>query len=103
MDYRKECVVKPAAKVRLGRIDPRFPEVPHDDKEIAERVEKNRARIADQQLRIYAERRHSVLIVLQGLDAAGKDSVVKHILSTMNPDELHRCRLQGADARGSRA
>ena len=41
--------------------------------------------MADQQLRIYAERRHSVLIVLQGLDASGKDSVVKHILSTMNP------------------
>ena len=71
--------------MRLDRIDPRFPEVPHDDKEIDERVEKNRARMADQQLRIYAERRHSVLIVLQGLDASGKDSVVKHILSTMNP------------------
>ena len=85
MDYRKELVVKPGAQVRLDRIDPRFPEVPHDSREIDERVEKNRARMADQQLRIYAERRHSVLIVLQGLDAAGKDSVVKHILSTMNP------------------
>ena len=85
MDYRKELVVKPGAQVRLDRIDPSFPEVPHDNREIDERVEKNRARMADQQLRIYAERRHSVLIVLQGLDAAGKDSVVKHILSTMNP------------------
>ena len=71
--------------MRLDRIDPRFPEVPQTTEEIAERVEKNRARIADLQMRIYAERRHSVLIVLQGLDAAGKDGVVKHILSAINP------------------
>ncbi|MBV9111529.1 MAG: polyphosphate kinase 2 family protein [Hyphomicrobiales bacterium] len=85
MDYRKELIVKPETQVRLDRIDPRFSEVSLDNQEIDTRIEKNRARMADQQLRIYAERRHSVLIVLQGLDAAGKDGVVKHILSAMNP------------------
>jgi PPK2 family polyphosphate:nucleotide phosphotransferase len=85
MDYRKHFVVKPDTKVRLDSVDPRFPEAAHGSQEIEELVEKNRARMADLQLRIYAERRHSVLIVLQGLDAAGKDGVVKHILSAMNP------------------
>jgi PPK2 family polyphosphate:nucleotide phosphotransferase len=37
------------------------------------------------QYRMYAENKHSLLIVLQGLDAAGKDGVVRHVLSGMNP------------------
>jgi PPK2 family polyphosphate:nucleotide phosphotransferase len=85
MDYRKHLMVEPGSRARLDRIDPRFPTIAHDKNEIEELIERNRARIADLQLRIYAERRHSVLIVLQGLDAAGKDGVVKHILSAMNP------------------
>jgi PPK2 family polyphosphate:nucleotide phosphotransferase len=85
MDYRKRFVVRPDTRLRLDRIDPRFSEAPHDSLEIDGLIEKNRARLADLQLRIYAERRHSVLIVLQGLDASGKDGVVKHILSAMNP------------------
>jgi PPK2 family polyphosphate:nucleotide phosphotransferase len=85
MDYRKHFVVAPGSRAKLDRIDPRFPDISHDKSEIEKFIERNRARIADVQLRIYAERRHSVLIVLQGLDAAGKDGVVKHILSAMNP------------------
>jgi PPK2 family polyphosphate:nucleotide phosphotransferase len=34
---------------------------------------------------LYAENKHSLLIVLQGLDAAGKDGVVKHVFSGFNP------------------
>ena len=37
---------------------------------------------------MYAENKHSLLIVLQGLDAAGKDGVVRHVLSGMNPSGL---------------
>ena len=37
------------------------------------------------QYRMYAENKHSLLIVLQGLDAAGKDGVVRHVLTGMNP------------------
>jgi PPK2 family polyphosphate:nucleotide phosphotransferase len=34
---------------------------------------------------MYAERKHSLLIVLQGLDAGGKDGVIRHLLTGMNP------------------
>jgi PPK2 family polyphosphate:nucleotide phosphotransferase len=37
------------------------------------------------QYRMYAENKHSLLIALQGLDAAGKDGVVRHVLTGMNP------------------
>src|SRR3954447_20468196 len=49
--------------------------------ELARRVD----RIADLQARLYAEESRAVLIVLQGIDAAGKDSTVKHVFSGTNP------------------
>lgn len=85
MDYRKRFIVTPGRRVKLDRIDPSFPDMPAAKDEIAALTEKNGARIADLQTRIYAERRQSALIVLQGLDAAGKDGVVKHTLSALNP------------------
>jgi PPK2 family polyphosphate:nucleotide phosphotransferase len=42
-------------------------------------------RLSDLQERLYANHRWAVLIVLQGMDAAGKDSVVAHVMSGVNP------------------
>jgi polyphosphate kinase 2 (PPK2 family) len=42
-------------------------------------------RIADLQARLYAEEERGLLVVLQGIDAAGKDSTVKHVFSGVNP------------------
>jgi PPK2 family polyphosphate:nucleotide phosphotransferase len=42
-------------------------------------------RLADLQERLYAEHRWAILVVLQGMDAAGKDSVIKHVMSGLNP------------------
>jgi len=48
-------------------------------------------RLSDLQERLYAQDRWSVLIVLQAMDAAGKDGVIKHVLSGINPQgcEVH--------------
>ena len=43
------------------------------------------ARLEDMQERLYAHGRWSVLIVLQGMDAAGKDGVIKHVMAGINP------------------
>ena len=48
--------------------------------------------IAALQERIYAEEKRAVLIVLQGIDAAGKDSTVKHVFRETNPTG---CRVYG--------
>lgn len=42
-------------------------------------------RLADLQQRLYAQDRWAVLVVLQGMDASGKDSLIKHVMSGMNP------------------
>jgi PPK2 family polyphosphate:nucleotide phosphotransferase len=56
------------------------------DKDEAETIlEANRRRLADYQERLYAQDRWSVLVILQGMDAAGKDSTIKHIFEDVNP------------------
>jgi PPK2 family polyphosphate:nucleotide phosphotransferase len=51
------------------------------------------------QERLYADDRWSVLIVLQAMDAAGKDSVIKHVMSGLNPQgvEVHSFKQPSAE------
>ena len=55
-------------------------------------TEKIAKKIRALQLRLYAEGRQSLLIVLQGLDAAGKDGTINHVLGMMNPQG---CKVTG--------
>jgi PPK2 family polyphosphate:nucleotide phosphotransferase len=48
-------------------------------------VEAGRERLAGLQEKLYAQDRWSILIILQGMDAAGKDSTIKHIFDGVNP------------------
>jgi PPK2 family polyphosphate:nucleotide phosphotransferase len=62
------------------------------DKDKAEKIlEANRKRLIDFQQKLYAQDRWSVLLVLQGMDAAGKDSTIKSIFAGVNPQgcEVH--------------
>jgi PPK2 family polyphosphate:nucleotide phosphotransferase len=56
-------------------------------------------RLTELQQRLYAENRWSVLIVLQAMDAAGKDSVIKHVMSGINPQgcEVHSFKAPSAE------
>ena len=49
------------------------------------------ARLTERQQVLYAQSQWAVLVVLQGMDAAGKDSVIKHVMSGVNPQgcEVH--------------
>src|SRR3954463_16282246 len=56
------------------------------DKEEGEAIiEQNRKRLADFQEKLYAQDRWSVLVLLQGMDASGKDSAIKSIFEGVNP------------------
>ncbi len=56
-----------------------------DRDEAEELVDANRKRLSDFQEKLYAQDRWSVLLILQGMDAAGKDSTIKHIFEGVNP------------------
>jgi PPK2 family polyphosphate:nucleotide phosphotransferase len=56
------------------------------DKDKAEKIlEANKKRLNDFQEKLYAQDRWSLLLILQGMDAAGKDSVIKNIFDGVNP------------------
>lgn len=48
-------------------------------------LESNKVELAEAQELLYADGRHSVLIVFQAMDAAGKDGTIKHVMSGVNP------------------
>ncbi len=50
-----------------------------------EKTAKLMADLDDLQNLLYAENKHSVLIVIQGMDASGKDGAIRHVFSTVNP------------------
>lgn len=53
--------------------------------ELEQRTEENLEQIAKLQDRLYADHREGLIVVLQAMDAAGKDSTVKHVMSGLNP------------------
>ena len=84
-DYLKKLIVEPGSKIRLKHFDPGY-HGKHESRESAlPEIQKNLQRMEELQYLMYAENKHSLLIVLQGLDAAGKDGVVRHVLTGMNP------------------
>ena len=86
MNYRKRFVVEPGAKVRLGKIAPEFKDA-HDKSHdsATPEIQKHVERMAKAQYLLYADGSQSLLVVLQALDAGGKDGVVRHVFSAMNP------------------
>ena len=62
-----------------------------EKKMIVKKTLANVNRISELQAKLYADARESVLIVLQALDAAGKDSTIKHVMSTVNPQGVDVC------------
>jgi PPK2 family polyphosphate:nucleotide phosphotransferase len=81
-------VVRPGEPARLEERDPRFT-LGLDKDEGKARLEELRDRLATLEHRLYAEGRRSVLLVLQGLDASGKDGVIRSVFVGLNPVGCH--------------
>ncbi len=78
-------MIAPGAKLKLKTIDPAFTGGLADGDAVAEETARNLKRLEDLQAKLCADGRHSVLVVLQGLDAAGKDGTVDHVMGVLNP------------------
>jgi PPK2 family polyphosphate:nucleotide phosphotransferase len=85
MDYRRQFIVEPGAKVRLAKIDPSYTGEHESQDKAADEIRRHVERIDKLQYLLYADAKQSLLIVLQALDAGGKDGVVRHLFSGMNP------------------
>ena len=79
------------SRFRLKDIDPRDPWGKRLKPIADEMLKQSCKRMSGLQERLYAQDRWSVLLIFQAMDAAGKDSTIKHVMSGVNPQgcEVH--------------
>lgn len=77
--------VEPGKKIRLQDIDPNDTGSLTGKKEAKKLLSKNIERMANLQNILYAQSKHALLIVLQAMDAGGKDGTIRKIMSGVNP------------------
>ena len=83
---RDRWIVKPGASLSLADRDPRDASgAPGGKKETRALLEDLGTELAGLQERLYAESRQTLLVVLQAVDAGGKDGTVKHVFHGVNP------------------
>jgi PPK2 family polyphosphate:nucleotide phosphotransferase len=86
MSDRDRFVVAPGEPFSLAGRDPRAtPGAPGGKKETTATLDDLGDRLAGLQERLYAESSQSLLVVLQAMDAGGKDGTVKHVFAGANP------------------
>ncbi|MDQ6774762.1 MAG: polyphosphate kinase 2 family protein [Actinomycetota bacterium] len=78
--------VAPGSKVRLERdFDPAFKAGVKKKQQGLEMLRRGVEALSEYQARLAAQNVHGVLVVLQGLDASGKDGTIRHVMSGVNP------------------
>lgn len=77
-------IINKMGKIRLSEISTRAPKGLDKD-EIKEKTQKMVAELDDLQNLLFAENKHSVLVIIQGMDGSGKDGVIRNVLGNMNP------------------
>jgi PPK2 family polyphosphate:nucleotide phosphotransferase len=85
MKLTEKFLVKPGENVKLADHDAAFTAGLKDKDEAKDRLKKNIKRLSELQRLLYAENKHALLIVLQAMDAGGKDGTIRHVMSGVNP------------------
>jgi PPK2 family polyphosphate:nucleotide phosphotransferase len=85
MNFTRRLIVEPDTEIKLSKYNPDDTfDYAHDTK-LEEKLTKTLKRLDDLQYLFYAEKKHALLVVLQGIDAAGKDGTIRHVMSGVNP------------------
>ena len=78
-------LIEPGSDVSLSDHDPAATFGWKQNGDLDRKLRKNLARIDELQYVLYAENKRALLLVLQGMDASGKDGVIRHVMSGFNP------------------
>ena len=82
----KQYLVEPGTKVKLSNWDPNDTgDLKGGKQEGLAEVARLNKNLEELQEILYAEHKHQVLIVLQGMDTSGKDGVIRHVFEGVNP------------------
>jgi PPK2 family polyphosphate:nucleotide phosphotransferase len=79
------CRVPPGQKVKLKHWPTRVQPLYRDEDDYKDQLAAQVERLSELQNLLYAHNRYSLLLIFQAMDAAGKDSVIKHVMSGVNP------------------
>lgn len=78
-------MVKPGTIVKLATYDPAQTPLIQGKEKAREDTARHTSRLVELQARLYAEAERALLVVLQAMDAGGKDGTIKHVMSGVNP------------------
>jgi PPK2 family polyphosphate:nucleotide phosphotransferase len=81
----KHILVEPGTKISLSNYDTDYKADFNDKEDASEKLQIDIERLSVLQDILFAEHKYSLLIVFQAMDAAGKDSTIKHVMSSVNP------------------
>lgn len=83
MSRQHQCT--PGKPIRLAEVSTKAKKLHDDRKEAEQEFVKLRDELVELQRKLYAEGKHKLLIVLQAMDAGGKDGTIRHLFRGVNP------------------
>jgi PPK2 family polyphosphate:nucleotide phosphotransferase len=89
MNFCKRHIVEPGTHLRLDKIDPADTGGLHKGHHTRQELGKTIASLDETQYLLYADGKHALLIILQAMDAGGKDGTIRHVMSGLNPQGVH--------------
>jgi PPK2 family polyphosphate:nucleotide phosphotransferase len=87
--FHDDFRISPGHNARIDKHDPAERCNLDDTDDVKARHAANIKRLSELQALLYADKRFAVLIVLQGMDASGKDGAIHHLLTGINPQGVH--------------
>lgn len=95
----KDYTFDGSRKLELDKLPTNSKKDKVDKEEILEKTKENLAKMRELQDRLYADGREGLIIVLQAMDAAGKDSTIKHVMGGVNPQgvEVHSFKTPSSE------
>ncbi len=95
----KQFRVEPDEKVDLAARPTEVKPFYDSHKAYRRRIAEHVAELTEQQSLLYSNNTHSLLLIFQGMDTAGKDSCIKHVMSGVNPQGCRGVQLQASQRR----
>lgn len=81
----KKLIVKPGENVSLKDFNPNHTDKHVDHDSAKDKLVRDIEKLTELQDKLYADDRYGMLLIFQAMDAAGKDSTIKHVMSGINP------------------
>jgi PPK2 family polyphosphate:nucleotide phosphotransferase len=92
-------IAPPGKRIRLKDYDPGFTSHFESEDEASAKLAEDVGRLAQYQDILYAQNTYALLVIFQGMDTAGKDGTIRHVMSGVNPQgtQVHSFKAPSAE------